>query len=119
AEKEKEVGYDMLEKLRKEILTDGLAVYGIDATKEAVRNGQVEMLLVEKDYKLRGWICEQCQIVGKGIANKCFNCGNSVSEVDVIEEIIEFAERTDTIVKFIDDDEIKNFGHIAALLRYR
>lgn len=119
AQKEKKIERNIIDSLKKEVLTDGLAVYGIDATKEAVRNGQVEILLVEEDYKLRGWICEHCQIIGNGIANTCYNCGKNVSEVDVIEEIIELANRADALVEFIDGDEIKKYGHIAALLRYK
>jgi peptide chain release factor subunit 1 len=119
AQKEIKSERDILESFKKEVLTDGLAVYGIDATKEAVRNGQVEILLVEKDYTLKGWICERCQIIGNDTANTCYNCGNNVSEVDVIEEIIELANRADTLVEFINGDEMKKYGHIAALLRYK
>ncbi len=110
---------EAMKRLKKEILKDGLAVYDVDATIEAVRNGQVEMLLVEKGYKLRGWICENCQVVEKGVAKECPYCHGKVSEVDVIEEIIEFAERTDAIVEFISDEEIENLGHVVALLRYK
>ncbi len=37
--------------------------------------------------------------------DKCPSCGGKVSEVDVIEEIIEFAERTDTKIEFVDDNK--------------
>ncbi|HEC88894.1 MAG TPA: hypothetical protein ENI52_06230 [Thermoplasmata archaeon] len=115
-EKEKE---NLIENLKKEILRDGLAVYGIDDTIKAVEDGKIEILMVGKNYKIRGWICENCQIIRKGEADKCFNCGRNVSEVDVIEEIIELAERTDTIIEFFDDEDMKKFSHIAGLLRYR
>jgi len=39
--------------------------------------------------------------------------------VDVIEEIIEFAERTDADIEFTDDEEISNLGHIGAILRFK
>ena len=119
AETEKTKRRDILEQLKKEILTDGLAVYGIDDTKAAVKNGQVEMLVVEKNYGLKGWICEKCQLVGTGGISRCPNCTDNVSEVDVVEEIIEFAERTGAIVRFIEGDDMDKFGHIAAILRYK
>ncbi len=109
----------LLEHLKKEILKDGLVAYGIDSVLEAVKNGQVGLLLVEKGYKARGWVCEHCQMVGKGISTTCPSCGNRTSEADVVEEIVEFAERTDAIIEFTSHEDIKKLGHIGALLRYK
>ena len=108
----------LLARLKKEILTDGLATYGVDDVREATHNGQVEILLIEKDYRLPGWICERCQLVRPGRATTCSNCGQPVSKVDVFEEIIEFAERTDATIEFLDGKMLQDFGHVAALLRY-
>lgn len=119
AERERNIEYNLLQKLRKEIIKDGLAVYGVDDVIEKARNGQIEMLMVEKDYKLKGWICERCQALGKGKVTKCLYCGKQVSEVNVIEEIIEFAERTNASIEFIENEEMEKIGHIAALLRYK
>lgn len=105
--------------LKEEILKDGLATYGIRDTLNAVKNGQVELLLIEKDYRLRGWICENCQIVEEGTSGKCPYCGKKTSEVDILEEILEFAERTDAEIEFTDDEEIVNLGHVGAILRYK
>ena len=106
--------------IKNEILKDGLATYGIEEVIEAVRNGQVEVLTVEKDYKLLGWLCEHCHALGKGRRRKGSPyCHRRIIDVDVIEEIIEFAERTDATVKFIDGEEIKKLGHVVALLRYK
>ncbi|MDY6930439.1 MAG: Vms1/Ankzf1 family peptidyl-tRNA hydrolase [Halobacteriota archaeon] len=109
-----------IEKLREEILKDGLAVYGPKETLNAVKNGQVDMLLVRKGLKVRGWICEKCQSVGQGIANFCPNCESVTSEVDVIEEIIEFAKRKETEIDFASDNQIlAELGGIGGLLRYK
>jgi len=105
--------------LKREILKDGLAVYGLPETLEAVRNGQVDLLIVEKDYKKRGWICEHCQVVIDGKNKNCPYCNNKTSEVDIVEEIIEFAERTNANIEFTDDKEIANIGHVGAILRYK
>jgi len=119
SEQEKTVSREAVEHLKEEILKDGLAVYGFDDTLQAVKNGQVELLIVEKDYKLKGCICEHCQIVKAGPIKNCPVCGEPVSEVDVIEEIIKFAERTDAEIEFTDDKEISNLGHIGGILRYK
>jgi hypothetical protein len=39
--------------------------------------------------------------------------------VDIIEEILEFAERTDADVEFTDDKELANLGHVGAILRFK
>ncbi len=107
-------------RLKEEILKHGLAVYGLNDIIDAVKNGQMELLLVSKGYKLRGWICEKCQLVDSGIKDKCPNCSGRVSEVDVIEEIIEFAERTDTKIEFVDDNPIlQELGGVGGLLRFK
>ncbi len=119
SEKEKRKSHDAVALLKKEILKDGLAVYGIKETLKAVKSGQVELLIIEKDYKLQGWICENCQVVKSGIKNICPYCGNKISKVDVLEEILEFAERTDAEIEFTDEKEISNLGHVGAILRYK
>jgi peptide chain release factor subunit 1 len=119
SEKEKRQSREAVQHLKQEILKDGLVAYGIGETLKAVKNGQVELLIIEKNYKLRGWICEYCQSVGEGITKTCPYCGDNVSEVDVLEEILEFAERTNAEIEFTDDEEIKNLGHIGAILRFK
>lgn len=108
-----------VQQLKEEILKDGLAAYGFDDTLNAVKNGQVELLIIEKDYKLKGYLCEHCQLLKAGAIKNCPNCGSATSEVDVIEEILEFAERTDAEIEFTDDEEIHNLGHVGAILRYK
>ena len=119
SEREEQKSREAVQQLKDEILRDGLAAYGIEETLKAVKNGQVELLIIEKDYKEKGWICEHCQIVKKGFVKVCPYCNNPVSEIDVIEEILEFAKRTDAEIEFTDDEEISNLGHIGAILRFR
>ena len=119
SEIEQRESHEAVQHLKEEILKDGLAVYGFEDTLKAVKNGQVELLIIEKDYKQRGWICENCQVVGEGIKTSCPYCGKNTSEVDVLEEILEFAQRTDANIEFTDDEEISNLGHIGAILRYK
>lgn len=113
----------LIKQIRREILRDGLASYGVEETLKMAKNGQVDVLMVDRDYHKRGWKCENCQVVkidrdGKGTQENCPICGDVVSEVDVIEEIIEFAGRTGSRIEFVDRDDLKDFGNIAALLRY-
>jgi len=112
-------GHEAVKQLKAEILKNGLGVYGFDETLKAARNGQIDVLIVEKDYHLKGCLCEHCQIIKAGPIKDCPVCGNSTTEADIIEEIIEFAERTDATIEFTDDEEISRLGHIGGLLRYK
>lgn len=116
---EKETVSKNVIRLKEEILKHGLAVYGLNDTIDAVKNGRLELLLVSKGYKKRGWICEKCQLVDSDITDKCPNCSGKVSEVDVIEEIIEFAERKGTKIEFIDNNPIlQELDGVGGLLRF-
>lgn len=119
SEKEKQKSHEAVQHLKQEILKDGLATYGIEETMDAVKNGQVELLIIEKDCKLPGWICEHCQLVKQGTNETCPYCGKKTSKVDILEEILEFAERTDAEIEFTDDEEIAKLGHIGAILRFK
>ncbi len=120
SDEEKEDSDMAVENLQAEILRNGLAVYGLKETRDAVAQGKAELLLVSKDLKVGGWICEKCQLTSPGARSECPICGSTTSEVDVIEEIIEFAERMDTDIEFVADNEVlQGLGGVAALLRYK
>jgi peptide chain release factor subunit 1 len=109
----------LLDLIQSEILKNGLAVYGVAETLAAVKNGQVEVLLVEKDATQKGWICEQCQRIEDGAVFVCPGCGKSASQVNIIEEIIKIAERTGAIVGFSQDERLQKIGPVVGLLRYK
>lgn len=109
----------LVQRIKAEVLTDGLGVYGLEETLAAAQQGKIEVLVIEKDYKLKGCVCEHCQLIKSGPIKDCPICGGPTSEADVIEEIIEFAERTGAMIEFTKHDELHNLGHIAALLRFK
>ena len=109
----------MLETLKAEILENGLAVYGADETMDAAKDGKVSILLVNEGVKIAGWKCEKCQVAGIGAREKCPYCGRETTKVDIIEEIVELAERSDARVEFFNSKMLHDIGDIAALLRYK
>jgi peptide chain release factor subunit 1 len=118
-EKRAEEHRQLLDLIQSEILKNGLAVYGVTETLAAVKNGQVEALLVEKDATQKGWVCEQCQRIEDGTVSVCPGCGKSASEVNIIEEIIKLAERTGAIVGFSQDERLQKIGPVVGLLRFK
>jgi len=118
-EKDKEKHRQLLKLIESEILKNGLAVYGLVETLAAVKNGQVEALLVEKDVKQKGWVCERCHLLEAGALSRCPSCGKNTSEVDVIEEIVKLAKRTGAIVGFSQDEHLQKIGPVVGLLRFK
>ncbi len=119
SEDERKTSEENVRILKGEILKGSLAVYGLKETVRAVRNGQVELLLVSKGYRVKGWICEKCQAVEQGVEDRCPYCGSEVSEADIVEEIVEFAERTNTEIEFVEDSPILNeLGGVGGLLKF-
>jgi len=118
-EKKKEEGEMLINHIRSEILKGEMAVYGVKEVLEKAMEGLLEIILIDKNLRVAGWICEKCQVVGVGKKKNCPYCNRATSEVDAIEEIIEFCERFDGKVIFVDNEELGEIGGIAALLRYR
>jgi peptide chain release factor subunit 1 len=117
---EREISENHVKRLCEEVLKHGLAVYGPRETIESARNGQIEILLVSKGNRVGGWRCEKCGILGMGQRDACTNCGTQTPNVDLIEEIIELAERTDARIEFVDKNPIlDDLGGIGGLLRFK
>jgi len=111
---------DLVDKLCTEVLRNGCTVHGLRDTIRCVRNGQADTLIITKDFKKAGWICERCQRVRVGTRKICPYCNEHTAKVDVIEEIIEFAERTNTNIEFVRQNELLDeLGKVGALLRYK
>jgi len=109
----------ILQSLVDEILKNGLAVSGIEESIKAIKNGQMEMVLIKDGLAIKGWKCEKCQIFDAGSIETCPYCGSKTTSVDVIEEIVELAERMDTHIEFIDDEILDKLGGVAGFLRYK
>ena len=118
-EKKKEDEEMLMNRIGSEILKGGMAVYGVREVLERAMEGLLEVVLIDKNLRIAGWICERCQLVDVGRKERCPYCGSEVSEVDVIEEIVEFCERFDSRVIFLENEELEEIEGIAGLLRYR
>ncbi len=116
---EKAEGDELSKMLKDAVMAGKNVTYGLEETLEATQQGRVSILLVDTDTQIPGYICEKDQHIGKGSPKPCPICGGETSEVDVIEEIIEFAIRMGSRVEFVKgNDYLKELGCIAAYLRY-
>jgi len=108
-----------MERLRSEIFKGGLAAVGPVDTIKALREGRVFILLLDPGTDGGGWKCEKCGIWGTGAKEICPDCGRPIFQVDVFEEAVEEAQKMDSEVEFVKDDEfLQAIGGMAAVLRW-
>ena len=114
----------------------GLAVYGIFQTANALKAGNVELLLISDafDWVRTGFECPSCGCKSEKILNrsqigeqKCPECNAKLEvreEKEITESIIKTAEEMGTKVEIISTEtqkgeQLKELGGIAGILRYK
>lgn len=118
---ERQSEQDLWEKIRAEYLRDGLGIVGVTNVLYALKSGQVEEIIIDRDYKATGGRCRVCENLESGDVDICSKCGSdSLFVVDLINEIVELAKQSSATVDFCDRiDTLKEAGEIAAFLRYK
>lgn len=111
---------DLWERIRSEVLRDGLAAAGAREVLAALRDGRVETLLVDREAAVSGMRCRDCEVLAAAKPQQCPACGStSVFHVDLVNELVELAERTSAETEFTDPiPALSEIGGVAALLRY-
>ncbi|MDD4308462.1 MAG: peptide chain release factor aRF-1 [Thermoplasmata archaeon] len=131
--KEKKIMSRFLDELRKP--DGGLAIYGEAQTREAVKLGAADTLLISEamEKTIAEYSCSKCAKKGsltlKSLDHaKCPDCGTEVDILkseDVVNDLYELADAYGTKVEMISNDSeegemlMKAFNGIAAVLRYR
>ncbi len=131
--KEKKVMERFFTELQKD---SGLAVYGFNEVINSLKSGNVDTLLISEDFD---WVkvdfkCPSCgkkleKIVNRKLIDqqKCPECKarmDVVSEKEITEDIIKFADQMGTKVEIISTEtqygeQLKELGGIAGILRYK
>jgi len=114
----------------------GLAVYGFFETANALKAGNIELLLISEafDWVRTGFECPSCGYKTDKIVNrkqideqKCPECNSKLAvtlEKEITENIIKTAEEMGTTVEIISTEtqrgeQLKELGGIAGIMRYR
>lgn len=110
--------------LEDQIGAKGQAVAGLEATLQAIQQGQVLTVLVDDAFKAGGFRCTGCNTLTVRPEDTCGYCGGSVVRVDdMLNALIAGTLKQDGNVEFISvaglRGEMNKYGDIAALLRYR
>ncbi|MEP0545362.1 MAG: Vms1/Ankzf1 family peptidyl-tRNA hydrolase [Rhodothermales bacterium] len=108
------------DRVREGYLTGGLAVVGAQKVLSAAQQARVEVALIDREAKLKGTKCRDCEHLVYGTPDTCQRCGSSdVFVVDYVNELIETLARTGAEADFVDPfDGLTEVGGVAALLRY-
>ena len=117
---ERSLSIKRAEELKANVLKGQLSAYGTDTVRDALTHGRVNTLIMLSDYVVPGWICEKCQHFQEGNQPEvCTQCGGRTSQVNVLEELYELAQRTGAEVEFVEEDEfLRSIGGVGAILRY-
>lgn len=107
-----------VEALRRAIFKDELAAVGMEETRAALARGRVAMLVMEFDLDVKGWVCGTCRCFSDSPV-KCPRCGARVSPADLVNELVEMAERTAASVQHVRSSPfLESIGGVGAVLRY-
>jgi peptide chain release factor subunit 1 len=117
---EREAESQLWEKIKAEYCRGGLAVTGPEDVLKAVTVGRVEKLAVNRDAKLPGTRCRDCESLSTGSREKCKVCGSEdIFAVDLVNELVELLALTSAEADFVDPiPGLSEAGEVAALLRY-
>ncbi|MCW4046302.1 MAG: peptide chain release factor aRF-1 [Candidatus Bathyarchaeota archaeon] len=140
APEEKMVAHRLLAELAKQ---DGLAIYGLYPVLNALRNEEVELVIITDSTNLIeiGAMCKKCglrkteivdkkektQTIRKMLSNPCERCNSheyEVEEKDIVDVLEDAASQTDARVEVISTEsdekaQLTALGGIAAILRYK
>ena len=111
------------EQLVSQIYTHGLALVGTQATLNALRVGQVDILVIAKQYDPgHGWECRRCGRVETQSAqpDACPACGNrTVRTFDVRSEMVRLAGKLGCGIEVVEhSDALLSLGGVGCLLRF-
>lgn len=110
----------LLERLKEGLGPGGHGAAGFDDVAGAIRLGQVDTLLVDRDHRAQGWRCKSCLWVGLSAAEGCPVCGGEIVSVeDALGELVRLTILQHGQVEVGEDVAgLEELGGVAGLLRY-
>jgi peptide subunit release factor 1 (eRF1) len=122
-EEEQKASLAAVERLQGEICRHGLAVAGSRASLQALRQRQVDLLVMATEYEPEpAWMCTGCgtAAIQPARPTQCRSCRSSeTNALDVKEELVRLAELEGCEVEIVhDSDVLMRMGGVGCLLRY-
>jgi peptide chain release factor subunit 1 len=96
-----------------------MAVAGIEDVAGILNQGRIQLLLVDPDLKMKGWVCPKCHFIST-TPKVCEICGRDAEESqDIVENIIEQNFELAGEIHFLSNNKkLKKLGGIAAVQRW-
>lgn len=112
---------ELWKRIKTEFMQSGLGALGHPWVLKEAKAGNIEKLIVNKNAKIDGMRCRNCDYLSGKIYEFCPGCeSTSVFKVDLVNEIIEICAITGADVDFVTDIPVlSKIGDMAALLRYK
>ena len=103
-----------------ELEKGGLAVSGIKETLRKLNQGEVQTLVVIRNFSIQGEVCPKCGFLFQEVL-RCPSCQVKTEKVvDVIDEAVESALDKNCYIRHIlPPSKLSKFGNIGAILRYK
>lgn len=122
-EEEQQESLDAVDRLQMNICAHGLAVAGPKASLQALKNRQVDMLVMASEYRPEpAWMCNACDAIAfqPSPPTVCPRCASpAVRELDVKEELARLAELAGCGIEIANQsDVLMRLGGVGCLLRF-
>lgn len=104
-----------------EARSNGRGVTGLRRVLRAIELGEVERLLMSRDYSARAVECTNCRHLDSHLVPYCPVCGRATRQLDdVCEPLIPLVVRNSiSLVLLPPNETLDRVGNIAAMLRFR
>jgi hypothetical protein len=119
---EKRQERELIGLIRDQALSGNLGVFGLEATLNALRKGQVYKLAIDADdLKAHGWRCHGCHALATHLKkDACPYCGGATDPVELGDEIVKDAVAQGAEIETVQQSaELARMGKLGALLRFR
>ncbi len=113
-------GEELVQKFVAELEKGGRAIAGLKNTLRKLNNGEVQTLLIVRNFSKAGRICPQCRALSVDEL-RCSLCQRKTDPVvDIVDEAVEAAMDKKCQVKHIPSpSKLDRYGKIGAFLRYK
>jgi hypothetical protein len=111
---------ELAARIREGLGSGGRGVSGFDDVLGALGRHQVQTLLVDRNYRVPGWRCEECSWVGLTATARCPICGGGTLPVaDAVGEIVRLAILQNGQIEVGENIPVLDeLGGVAGVLRY-
>ena len=101
--------------------SNGRGVTGLRRVLRALEQGEVETIIMKRDYSARAVECTNCRHLDSHLVPYCPVCGRTTRQLeDVCEALVPRAVRNSLeLVLLPPDESLNRVGNIAAVLRFR